>query len=237
MDPSPAESSTVEPPPPEQVTRRKAILRSKSDVGPSRFAPDLLPAVPPEFTGDVPQDLDHFFDTIGQQQGDQSCPGVIDTSGRSSPVYFSSVSSVDSYCKLRRHVDNMYESSDSEDMAATLQRRLLGNNSWKRIYGLEFQFNLVALYQLVTIGSQPGMGEPSIVERNARIIKWLIKCRNVPISPPSIPSSGSTGQLAKLAVAINTAVATASPPVLPRSGAHIPQTKQTNPYYGQSTRL
>ncbi len=126
VDPSAAESSTVEPPP-EQVTRRKAILRSKSDVGPSRFAPDLLPAVPPEFTGDVPQDLDHFFDTIGQQ-GDKSFGvglDVMNTSGRSSPVYFSSVSSVDSYCK-RRHVDNMYESSDSEDMAATLQRRLLG---------------------------------------------------------------------------------------------------------------
>ncbi len=86
------------------------------------------------------------------------------------------------------------------------------------------------------------MGEPSIVERNARIIKWLIKCRNVPISPASIPSSGSTGQLAKLAVAINTAaaiaVAAVTPPVLSRSSApHISQAKQTNPYYGQSTRL
>ena len=124
MDPSAAESSTVEPAP-DQV-RRKAILRSKSDVGPSRFAPDLLPAVPPEFTGDVPLDLDQFFDTIGQH-GKLSCVDVmINNSGRSSPVYFSSVSSVDSYCK-RRHVDNLYESSDSEDMAATLQRRLLGN--------------------------------------------------------------------------------------------------------------
>lgn len=122
IDPSAAESSTVEP---DQV-RRKAILRSKSDVGPSRFAPDLLPAVPPEFSGDVPLDLDAFFDTIGQH-GKSSCPNMmINTSGRSSPVYFSSVSSVDSYCK-RRHVDNIYESSDSEDMAATLQRRLLGN--------------------------------------------------------------------------------------------------------------
>lgn len=197
VDPSAAESSTVEP---DQV-RRKAILRSKSDVGPSRFAPDLLPAVPPEFTGDVPLDLDQFFDTIGQHG---KCPDMmINTSGRSSPVYFSSVSSVDSCCK-RRHVDNMYESSDSEDMAATLQRRLLG--------------------------SQPGMGEPSIVERNARIIKWLIKCRNVPVSS-SIPTSGSTGQLAKLAGA--------SPSMLPprSSSTHIPKPATTTAYYGQSTRL
>lgn len=124
VDPSAAESSTVEPPP-EQVRRKAFILRSKSDVGPSRFAPDLLPAVPPEFTGDVPLDLDHFFDTIGNQQ-QRIFPDDDDTSGRSSPVYFTSVSSVDSYCK-RRHVDNLYESSDSEDLAATLQRRLLGS--------------------------------------------------------------------------------------------------------------
>lgn len=75
------------------------------------------------------------------------------------------------------------------------------------------------------------MGEPSIVERNARIIKWLIKCRNVPINSASIPSSGSTGQLAKLATT-STAV---HPVVLTRSSTHIP--KQTNLYYGQSTRL
>lgn len=103
------------------------ILRSKSDVGPSRFAPDLLPAVPPEFTGDVPQDLDLFFDTMGHHE-DSAAVSLDDRSGRSSPVYFSSVSSVDSNCRIRtsRHVDNVYESSDSEDMAATLQRRLLG---------------------------------------------------------------------------------------------------------------
>lgn len=109
----------------EQV-RRRAILRSKSDVGPSRFAPDLLPAVPAEFTGDVPIDLDIFFDTIGESRLLSDSPNG-GGSGRSSPVYFSSVSSVDSCCKRRVHVDNVYESSDSEDPAATLQRRLLGS--------------------------------------------------------------------------------------------------------------
>lgn len=89
----------------------------------------------------MPLDLDRFFDTIGQQEKSQ--PDVVDTSGRSSPVYFSSVSSVDSYCK-RRHVDNLYESSDSEDMAATLQRRLLGTKQFKKLgmkYWLANQLN------------------------------------------------------------------------------------------------
>lgn len=118
----------MEPPraTPDFVTRRKAILRSKSDVGPSRFAPDLLPAVPPEFTGDVPVDLDRFFDTIGNQTAIFRQDGPDTPSGRSSPVYFPSVSSIDSCCR-RRNADNAYESSDSDDLAATLQRRLLGN--------------------------------------------------------------------------------------------------------------
>jgi hypothetical protein len=110
----------------EQV-RRRAILRSKSDVGPSRFAPDLLPAVPAEFTGDVPIDLDIFFDTIGESRLLSDSPNGGGGSGRSSPVYFSSVSSVDSCCNRRVLVDNVLESSDSEDPAAILQRRLLGS--------------------------------------------------------------------------------------------------------------
>lgn len=90
------------------------------------------------------------------------------------------------------------------------------------------------------------MGEPSIVERNARIIKWLIKCRNVPVvSQASFPSSGSTGQLSKLAGAV-AAAAHPHPPLLsmlppPRSSsAHMPgkPAVATQPaYYGQSTRL
>lgn len=108
-------------PAPDALTRRKAILRSKSDVGPSRFAPDLLPAVPAEFSGDVPVDLDRFFDTIGNHETAVEC-----CSGRSTPVYFPSVSSVDSCCR-RRNADHSHESSDSDD-AAALQRRLLGES-------------------------------------------------------------------------------------------------------------
>lgn len=76
---------------------------------------------------------------------------------------------------------------------------------------------------MMCLGSQPGMGEPSIIERNARIIKWLIKCRNVPIT---IPASGSTGQLMKLSIAPT--------PIIPMEvfvGA------KSVAHYGQSTRL
>lgn len=73
------------------------------------------------------------------------------------------------------------------------------------------------------------MGEPSIVERNARIIKWLIKCRSAPANPASIPASGSAGHLSKLA---------ASPHRhhFPRSNTHILKQSPVS-YYGQSTRL
>ena len=40
------------------------------------------------------------------------------------------------------------------------------------------------------------MSEPSIVERNARIIKWLIKCRNLPTCPltvrPQLPPKSTS---------------------------------------------
>ena len=104
-------------------SKRKVILRSKSDVGQSRFNPDLLPAIASDFTDGVPRALDLFFDSIGLT--DASAMLSSPASGRSSPVYFSSVSSVDS-CSKRRHVDNVFESSDSDDVAAVLQRRLLG---------------------------------------------------------------------------------------------------------------
>ena len=219
----------------EQV-RRRAILRSKSDVGPSRFAPDLLPAVPAEFTGDVPIDLDIFFDTIGESQGLLNDSSPNEGSGRSSPVYFSSVSSVDSCCKRRVHVDNVYESSDSEDPAATLQRRLLGSMSlyilsYRRLLTCSFSFSFS-----VSAGSQPGMGEPSIVERNARIIKWLIKCRNVPAI--SIPVSGSIGQLSLTTTTIGTSHQQRQSQQLPSPPPNkvFAAAAITN-FYGQSTRL
>jgi len=160
---------------------------------------------PAEFSGDVPIELERFFDNIGL---DGCCEGgdvrglfSPSASGRSTPVYFSSVSSIDSSCK-RRHVDNIYESSDSEDVAATLHRRLLG--------------------------SQPGMGEPSIVERNARIIKWLIKCRNI---PSSVSVHGTTASLPKHPTT-STLQSSGKDVANPRRNV-----QSSSMYYGQSTRL
>ena len=102
------------------------------------------------------------------------------------------------------------------------------------------------------------MGEPSIIERNARIIKWLIKCRNV---PAPIPSSGSTGQLMKLAASatpasVSVPVRTGAPPSnmnhinnnsvaplrfaplqQPAAVVAVPVIPPASPFYGQSTRL
>ena len=96
------------------------------------------------------------------------------------------------------------------------------------------------------------MGEPSIVERNARIIKWLIKCRNVPTI--SIPISGSTGQLKlspmsshhhqrcssfqlqqKLPSPPGATGATGGPPILPPPNKMF--AAAITSFYGQSTRL
>lgn len=88
--------------------------------------------VPAEFSGDFPLELERFFDSFGLHNdvgGVDGSGGLSPpVSGRSTPVYFSSVSSIDSSVK-RRYVEHLYESSDSEDVAVTLQRRLLGTTS------------------------------------------------------------------------------------------------------------
>ena len=76
------------------------------------------------------------------------------------------------------------------------------------------------------------MGEPSIVERNARIIKWLIKCRNTPAA--SIPASGSTGQL-KMSMQHPPPPPLLSTQQQQQTGVHRGQFHSL--YYGQSTRL
>ncbi len=84
------------------------------------------------------------------------------------------------------------------------------------------------------------MGEPSIVERNARIIKWLIKCRNVPAI--SIPVSGSIGQLSLTTSTSTTIIGTSQQQRQSQQLPSPPPNKVfaaaaiTN-FYGQSTRL
>lgn len=117
--------------------RRRPILRSKSDIS-HRYSTAPRPSPPPQpRTG---AQLDKFFEQLGLDTGDfrsLSAPA----SGSSSPLFFESVSSVDS-----------------------------GTSPWGCVGG-----------------TGPGSGgsgnlqrpteQLSIVERNARIIKWLCNCR------------------------------------------------------------
>ncbi|XP_069676378.1 protein FAM110B-like isoform X2 [Periplaneta americana] len=121
----------------QRAERRRPILRSKSDIS-HRYSAAPRPLPPPQpRTG---AQLDKFFEQLGLDTGEfrsLSAPA----SGSSSPVFFESVSSVDS-----------------------------GTSPWG-----------------VVGGTGPGSGgsgniqrpteQLSIVERNARIIKWLCNCR------------------------------------------------------------
>ncbi|GFG30607.1 hypothetical protein Cfor_10517 [Coptotermes formosanus] len=117
--------------------RRRPILRSKSDIS-HRYSAAPRPSPPPQPRSGA--QLDKFFEQLGLDTGDfrsVSAPA----SGSSSPLFFESVSSVDS-----------------------------GTSPWG-----------------CAGGTGPGSGgsgniqrpteQLSIVERNARIIKWLCNCR------------------------------------------------------------
>lgn len=117
--------------------RRRPILRSKSDIS-HRYSAAPRPSPPPHPRSGA--QLDKFFEQLGLDSGDfrsVSAPA----SGSSSPLFFESVSSVDS-----------------------------GTSPWGCVGG-----------------TGPGSGgsgnlqrpteQLSIVERNARIIKWLCNCR------------------------------------------------------------
>ncbi|XP_063237883.1 uncharacterized protein LOC134539628 [Bacillus rossius redtenbacheri] len=126
---------------------RRPILRSKSDIS-HRYSrgPPPVPARPQPRS--VAQ-LELFFEHLGLDNHDYRCLSSQAT-GSSSPVYFSSVSSVDS---------------------VTAWGPWAGCGP-----GLESGGSLRG-------GVAPGPNQhrpceqPSIVERNARIIKWLCNCR------------------------------------------------------------
>ena len=86
------------------------------------------------------------------------------------------------------------------------------------------------------------MGEPSIVERNARIIKWLIKCRNKPpvLAAPPVPivstaPTAATGTSEWRPKDVN--VATFPTPTKEVVGGQRISIHSPSFYYGQSTRL
>lgn len=110
-------------------------------------------------------DLERFFDMLGLDNSPAPVP-VVSTetkddarrkSGSESPVFFSSVSSVDSGPRRSGSVD----SEDSPD-----------DKHGSRTVGGYAKFGPAGGPTIMV-----QHGEPSIVERNARVIKWLFNCR------------------------------------------------------------
>lgn len=130
--------------------RSRPILRSKSDISDRYWRHDVNsrnkknPPKPPRSLSD----LEIFFDCLGLDN-DKYQRITLPTSNSSSPVFFDSVSSIDSALGLHQWTGNNQQSNS--------------NN-----------FNVAN-----ETTSQRVNDPPSIVERNARIIKWLCQCRKV----------------------------------------------------------
>lgn len=111
-------------------------------------------------------DLERFFDMLGLENIPAPAPIPLTDSkdetrkksGSESPVFFSSVSSVDS-------APRRSGSADSEDSP-------LDDKLGSRTVGGYAKFGPAGGPTIMV-----QHGEPSIVERNARVIKWLFNCR------------------------------------------------------------
>lgn len=129
---------------------RRPILRSKSDISHRYSGSVNVPLSPPL---QDPAQLEQFFEQLGLDNNEFKYVSRTRSNSSDSPVFFSSVSSVDS-----------------------------NNGGWTGPW-------LANAYSsaggtTVTPGGMMGSGhsgknieQPSIVERNARIIKWLCNCR------------------------------------------------------------
>ncbi|XP_043263510.1 uncharacterized protein LOC122403823 isoform X2 [Colletes gigas] len=136
--------------------RGRPILRSKSDISDRYWRQDngrsnKVPARPPR---SITQ-LENFFDRLGLDTDNYQCIAEPD-SKTSSPVFFDSVSSVDSALGLYSWVGNNQTSQSSQWQNNNCSVGMSNEDCNEKV-------------------SDP----PSIVERNARIIKWLCQCRKV----------------------------------------------------------
>lgn len=145
----------------ESEGRRRPILRSKSDVTHERGRWEEDQRASPPNVGD----LEDFFESMGLDQTTQqqiTSPSSPNTS-HISPVYFEEVSSEDS-----GPLGGRRGSSGSDEGKATSGPGF-GPGPGLRLSGPGLG------------GSGPGLlprtGEPSIVEKNARVIKWLFNCQ------------------------------------------------------------
>ncbi|XP_043473156.1 uncharacterized protein LOC122505534 isoform X1 [Leptopilina heterotoma] len=136
--------------------RGRPILRSKSDISDRYWRHESgrstkKPSRPARsFT-----QLENFFDRLGLDSENYQRITEPDSKS-SSPVFFDSVSSVDSALGLYSYVGNTQ-----------------GNP------GNQWQSNNCSTGMGNEESNQRSCDQPSIVERNARIIKWLCQCRKV----------------------------------------------------------
>lgn len=126
---------------------RRPILRSKSDISHRYSGSVNVPLSPPL---QDPAQLEKFFEQLGLDSSEFRYVSQTRSDSSDSPIFFSSVSSVDS-----------------------------NNGGWNAAWSAHSTGATVS-----TPGGMMGSGhsgknieQPSIVERNARIIKWLCNCR------------------------------------------------------------
>lgn len=131
--------------------RGRPILRSKSDISDRYWRHDGNTRTKKNPASRPPRslsDLENFFNCLGLDV-DNYQRIALPTSNSSSPVFFDSVSSVDSALGLHAWTGNNQQLNSNNCN--------VGNETT----------------------SQRVNDPPSIVERNARIIKWLCQCRKV----------------------------------------------------------
>ncbi|XP_043487959.1 uncharacterized protein LOC122514897 isoform X2 [Polistes fuscatus] len=137
--------------------RGRPILRSKSDISDRYWRQDngrtskLSARAPRSVT-----QLENFFDRLGLDSDHFQLITEPDSKS-SSPVFFDSVSSVDSALGLYSWIGNNQANQ--------------GSSQW--------QNNNCSIGMGNDDSNQRVNDPPSIVERNARIIKWLCQCRKV----------------------------------------------------------
>ncbi len=143
---------------------RRPILRSKSDISHrySKSGPDLTQCGASRSSRSL-ADLERFFDKMGLDGGAfyQLHAGPSDSS--SPPVFFNSVSSLSSSC--------CKAGGTSEEESTTTSPQCHGN-AGKEVMMMAQKEGLTNENL-----SHHGPVETSIVERNARVIKWLYNCR------------------------------------------------------------
>ncbi|XP_066592101.1 uncharacterized protein [Prorops nasuta] len=134
--------------------RGRPILRSKSDISDRYSRQDNTRSNKSSRPPRSMTQLENFFDRLGLNSDNYHQLITESDTRSSSPVFFDSVSSVDSALGLYSWVGSNREGSQWQ------------NNNCSTGMGNE---------ECIQRVSEP----PNIVERNARIIKWLCQCRKV----------------------------------------------------------